>query len=384
MAAASILRDMGGFPSGDGAADLLVCGPLMISLLGLEHAWGEFIAQEPAHDESRSGQWQQLRQLFSGLGVATALLRAERPEEALAALETVACERCRSATASEGYPKVCAPACPDFDARHPSYAHLSNKGQRLAEDAARLLVTAQLDVARRVVASDPDDVGAVIRLWADAARVAALVGSGEQTQRHIADTALGRAKALVKAERLSPAIKLVEAAQQVLPDSAAREDLRSQLGQLLCDRGVIAANGERLEPALDDLRRAVRYSPHSPRPLVNLSLALQRLAGQRRDLGDLSGEYESVREANRLLEGAAAELSGSPEFEQQLVSVRKELRTVCNRWAINLAAAARYKEALEVLDQGLAELPGDAQLRGSQQTVQKYATPLRDHGQAGS
>ena len=384
MAAASVLRDLGGFPVGGDQPAHLICGPLMISLLGLERAFGDFAAHEPAHDESRSDQWRQLRQLFSGLGVATALLSAERPKEALAALEAVACERCRSTSVLEGYPKVCTAACPDFDVRHPSYACLPGKGQCLVEDTARLLIAAQLDVARRVVASDPDDVGAAIRLWADAIRAAAIVGAQEQTQRHIADTALGRAKALDKTERLSAAIKLVEAAQQVLPDSPAREELHSELGQLLCDRGVIAANDGRLEPALSDLRRAARYSPHSARPLVNLSLALHRLADQRRDLGDRSGEYESLREAKRMLEGAAAELSGSPEFEQQLVSVRKELRRVCNRWAIDLAAAAQYKEALEVLDQGLAELPGDAELRKSQQTVHKYAAPLRDHGRTGS
>ena len=384
LVAASILRDLGGFPPGDNAAGLLVCGPLMITLLGLERAWGEFVAREPAHDDSRSGQWRQLRQLFSGLGVATALLSAERPEEALAALEAMACERCRSGSAPDGYPKVCAAACPDFDVRHPSYARLPGKGQRLVEDAARLLIAAQLNVAQRVVASDPDDVGAATRLWAEAIRASAIVGAQEQTKRHIADTVLGRAKALDKGERPSAAIKLVEAAQQVLPDSPAREELRSQLGQLLCDRGVIAANDGRLEPALSDLRRAARYSPHSVRPLVNLSLALQRLAGQRRDLGDRPGEYESLRETKRMLEGAATELSGSAEFGQQLVSVRKELRTVCNRWALDLAGAGRYKEALEVLDQGLVEFPDDAELRKSQQTVQKYATPLRDHGRAGS
>ncbi|MGH3784977.1 MAG: tetratricopeptide repeat protein [Pseudonocardiaceae bacterium] len=382
MAAAGLLGELGGFPSADDG--LLVCGPFMISLLGLQGAWGEFVAREPAPDDSRSDRWRQLRQLFSGLGVATALLAAERPEEALAALDAVACERCRLATAPEGYPKVCAAACPDFDARHPSYAHLLGKGQRLAEDAARLSITAQLAVARRVVASDPDDVGTTVRLWADAIRAAAIVGAQEQTQRHIADTALGRVKSLDKAERLGAAIKLVEAAQQVLPDSPAREELHSELGQLLCDRGVAAANDGRLEPALSDLRRAARFSPHSARPLVNLSLALQRLADQRRDLGDRVGEYESLREAKRMLEGAAAELSGSPEFEQQLVSVRKELRTVCNRWALGLAAAARYREALEVLDQGLVELPDDVELRHSRQTVQRYATPLRDRGRAGS
>jgi hypothetical protein len=84
-----------------------------------------------------------------------------------------------------------------------------------------------------------------------------------------------------------------------------------------------------------------------------------------------------------MLEGAAAELSGSAEVRHQLVSVRKELRTVCNRWAIELAAAARYQEALEVLGRGLTDLPGDAQLQASRHNVHKVATRLRDHGPAG-
>ncbi|MGH3611454.1 MAG: tetratricopeptide repeat protein [Pseudonocardia sp.] len=377
MAAAGVLRDLGGFPAGGGARGLLVCGPLMISLLGLERMLGDFLAGEPGRGDPRSGQWRRLRQLFSGLGAATALLDAERPEEALVALEEAACERCRSATAREDHPSVCAQACPDFDARHPSYARLPAKGRRLAEDAARLLVAAQLGVARRIVAAGPDDLGPAIRLWEDAVRVATVAGAPAQVQRQIADTMLGRTMALAKQGRLAAAIELVDAAEHVLQDSPACEEVQRQLVQLLIDRGVIAANDDRLEHALDDLRRAVRCGPHSSRALVNLSLALQRLADQRREQGDRAGEYERLREANRMLEDAAPEMSGSPELRRQLVAVRRELRTVCNRWAIELAAGGQYEEALEVAGQGLAELPGDAQLRISQQNIENVAGRLR-------
>lgn len=379
MAATGVLRDLGGFPVRD-RPDRLVCGPLMISLLGLECAFGDFAAHDPAHDDPESGRWQQLRQLFSELGTAAALLRAERPADALSALKDAACARCRSAAAPHGYPRVCAEACSDFDARHPGYARLPAKGQRLAEDATRLLIAAQLSAARRIVAgADDDDVGAAIRLWADAVRASAAVGAQEQTHRQVAEIVLGRAKTLEKRDRLAAALKLVEGAERVLGDSAARDELRSRLAQLLTDRGVLAANDGRLEPALDDLRRAVRCSPHSVRPLVNLSLALQSLAEHRRNLGDRAGQYAQLREAKRMLEDTVPASHGSPELEHQLVSVMKRLRTVCNDWAIELAAEARYGEALDVLAGGLAEFPDDAQLRASQRNVQKG----RD-GRAGS
>jgi tetratricopeptide (TPR) repeat protein len=381
--AAGVLRDLGGLPSGGDRPALLMCGPVMISLLHLEHALSDFVAQQPAHDEPQSNLWQRLRLLFSSLGVATALLRAQRPEEALDALGQVACERCRSANVLVGYPKVCGQTCPDFDVRNPSYARLPAKSRRLAEDAARLSITAQLDVARRIVAADPDDLDTAIRLWADAVRVSAVVQATEQTQRQIVDTVLGRAKTLEKRDHLEEAIALLEAAEQVLEAAPAGDEVRSQLGQLLTDRGVISANSGDLEHALDDLRRAARCSPHASRPLINLSLALQRLADQRRGHGDHAGAYERLREAKHVLEDARSNKSGSPEFEQQLASVRKELRTLCNHWAIELAATARYEEALEVLSQGLTELPDDAQLRHSHQSIGTVAAD-RGRRQAGS
>jgi hypothetical protein len=70
-----------------------------------------------------------------------------------------------------------------------------------------------------------------------------------------------------------------------------------------------------------------------------------------------------------MLEDAGPEMSGIPQFAQELVSVRRELRAVCNRWAIELSATARYDDALEVLSEGLLELPGDAALRASQQSI---------------
>lgn len=363
-AAASALRELGGFPSVP--AGILVCGPLMISLLGLEQAWGEFVARHSGPGDSRADQWRALRQLFSSLGATTALLEAERPEEALAALDKIACEECRAPTAPAGHPRVCVATCPDFNTHHPGYAGLPDKGRRLAEDAAWLVIAARLGVARRLVATDPDDAGAVIRLWEGAITAASLVGARERTQREVADTVLGRAKALAKTDRLAAAITLLEAAEQVLADASAREELRSELGQLLTDRGVDAANDDRLEYALSDLRRAVRYSPYSPRPIISLSLALQRRAGEQ---DDRQGRYESLREAKRMLESAASELSGSPEFGQQLDSVRKELTTVSNGWAIELAAETRYEEALEVLNRALVDLPGDDLLRKSQHNI---------------
>jgi tetratricopeptide (TPR) repeat protein len=374
LTTAEVLRDLGGLPSVHDEGKLLVGGPLMISLAGLEAALADFVAREGAPDDARSShprssQWRRLRQLCSGLGVATALLAADRPEEALAALAEVACERCRSATAPADGPTVCKPDCLDFNVRHPSYACLPGKEQRLAEDAARLLIASQLGVARRIVATDQGDVDAAIRLWGRAIKASTVVGQTAQTHRQIVDTVLGRAKALQKRDRSAAAITLLEAAERVLGDSPAREELSSELAQLLTDRGVLAANHGRLDQGLEDLRRAAQCSPHASRPWINLSRVLQRLADQRRDRGDHAGEYELLRQAKHMLEDAGPEMSGIPQFAQELVSVRRELRAVCNRWAIELSATARYDDALEVLSEGLLELPGDAALRASQQSI---------------
>ncbi|MFJ9426640.1 hypothetical protein [Streptomyces sp. NPDC101249] len=86
--AARLLAEAGGL-SWTGAAGTVVCGPLRIVELGREAELGAFVA---AAGEAAA----ELRQAFSHLGFAHALLRLDRPAEALAALSGLRCPSCRA------------------------------------------------------------------------------------------------------------------------------------------------------------------------------------------------------------------------------------------------------------------------------------------------
>lgn len=362
MAAATILRDLGGLPSAGDGDSSLICGPLMISLLGVQRALGDFTAREPPADEAPPGLRRRLRQLFSGLGAATVLLDAERAEDALAALETGACKRCRTAAESSVYPTVCAPDCTDFDVLHVGYAGLRAKGSRLAEDATRLSITARLSAALHIVAMDRGDVGAAIRFWRDALHVAAAAGIIEQTVRQVSEAVLGRIKALKRKGLFSEAIELVEETIPLLGDSSANEELRSTLSELFTDRGVMAGNEERWNESLGDLRRGMDCNPQASRPRIYLSTVLQRLASHRSSDGDRIAARELLREAKRIVEGALNHRPVGPDVGRQLEDVKEDLRSLWSGWAVELAVDGAYRDALDVLDEGLTDLPADARL----------------------
>lgn len=366
MAAATVLRELGGLSSAGDHGATLVCGPLMIPLLGAQRALDSVTAREPLTDEQADEAQREtrrkLRQLFSGLGAATALLDADRAEDALAALAAGACERCRAGTETSVSPTVCAPSCADFDVLHLGYANLRAKGTRLAEDAAQLSIAARLGAALRIVAMDGEDVRAAVRLWRDALQVAAAAGTAESTQRQISEVVLGRTKALQGKKLLSEAIELIEEALTLLRDSSDSEELRSKLSELFTERGVLAGNEDRWDDSVGDLRRGIDRNPRASRPRVNLSIALQRLASHRSSDGDRVGARELLREAKRTLECALSHPPASPDVGRQLEAVKEDMRSLWSGWAVELAVEGAYKEAVKIVDEGLIDLPADARL----------------------
>lgn len=384
LAAADVLRELGGLAPAGSSGPAVVCGPLMISLLGMQDALAVVLAraapQDPQADEPVPNEptlnelipdaARRIRTLFSGLGAARALLEAERPEDALVAVQYAACSRCRCCAAPEAGPPVCAPDCADFDTLHPGYAGLRAKGLLLAEDAAAVWIAAMLGTARRLVSTDGADPGAVRQRWKDALKLAAGIGKQDQVGRRISETVLGRTRVLTGEALFSEAIALTEEAISVLGsvreaghgDSSARDELQCRLAELLTDRGVLAGNEGNWDDCMRDLRRGMQTNPRAARPRINLSIALQRLARYRRDEGNRVAARELLREAKRIIEGASPQAPHSPQMARQAAAVTEDLRSLCAGWAIELAMAGAYREALEVLDEGLADLPADDRL----------------------
>ncbi|MFE9646099.1 hypothetical protein ACFYO0_18735 [Streptomyces sp. NPDC006365] len=111
--AARLLAEAGGLSVAVGAAPL-VCGPLRIVELGREGELGAFVAEA---GEAASA----LRRAFSHLGFAQALLRLDRPQEALTALSGLRCPSCRArGTAGDEVPRRDRPPAAGAPGHHPA------------------------------------------------------------------------------------------------------------------------------------------------------------------------------------------------------------------------------------------------------------------------
>jgi tetratricopeptide (TPR) repeat protein len=295
VGAAGQLAAVGGFPWPDTAAEPLVCGPLMIRLLGCAESFGAYVA---APDTPES-----LRRWFSRLGLAEALLDLDRIQEARAALDRMAGAEHQGA----------------FDRDNPGYAGSPGKAERLEQDARELAVRIQLALAHAAMTIPESDTGAVARHFREALRLAVGIGRREETEGRVVDAVLGRVKALGEKGGLTPAIALLEAAREVCAQAAAgdpapapREQLTGRLAELLVRRGVEAGNDRRWEEAVADLRRAAALNPHAAGPLLNLSFALAARARQLRRTAPAQA-IELALEAVQQLQPRLPNFVGQPE-----------------------------------------------------------------------
>jgi tetratricopeptide (TPR) repeat protein len=354
LRAAEVLEAAGGFPlPGSGGTELL-CGPLMIRLLRLERAFGDFLGLQatprkrarglmarfldpPRERAIDPGRIPLLRICFSGLGAARAWLDLGRPREALASLDDLACPLCREPRPSRGTPAapavappaVCAATCPRFDELHPGYAGLPDKATALAADALTLAVDARLALAESAVAAGPPDLATVRECWREAVRLSSLAGREEEVRRGIVETALGRAATMARPGRFDEAVKLLDAAESVC-GGPADPRLLGRLAELLAARGIETANADpsRVEEAVADLRRAVRHNPHFPHAIVNLGTALRMWAG---DHVEAEAAAELLEEAVQVLQDGAERFTGRSDLGEELQKARDELAEL-RRW----------------------------------------------------
>lgn len=397
LKAADLLSTLEGFLLPGTDNERLVCGPLMIRFLGLERAFGAFVSQlsvrrerpddpvlsllwrllgrtgEAGVDERLPGpaQQKQLRYYFSQLGIAQALVELERPQEALAALTEAACPSCQAAvlrsrparSTPEWFPLVCVETCPGFDSLNPGYAGTQSKGRDLWTDALELAIEVLLRLAQSCITASPMDMQAAADHWQEASRLSRELGAPEPTQRRIVETTLGRVQVLEQRRRFNEAIALLEAAEAVCDDQAA-QDLVGRLAEVLADRAIMAGNATlpRWNDAVTDLRRAVRYNPHSTRPLINLGIALQMWAQERYEQGEYEAAEELVQEAVQQLREGVARMPGHPQLEEQYQTAQGNLRDLIRMRAFHLAEDGQIARAVAVLEQGIEELPGDTQM----------------------
>jgi cellulose synthase operon protein C len=329
--AARLLAEAGGLPlaTGDGP---LVCGPLRIVELGREPELGAFVG---AAGEAAPA----LRQAFSHLGLAQALLRLDRPDEALAALYGLRCPGCRGRAATgrttdpaSHHPdraSVCDPDCAHFDARNPAYAGQAGKHRTLMRDGRALALAARLAKGRVALTPAALDIRAAAASWRKALAHARALEQGAEVEAVVADTALGAAKALHRSGDINAAAGTLQAAYALL-GAGQLDRLKGQLARVLTERGVIRANADlaRLEEPADDLRRAVELNPHLHRAQVNLGIVLRILGAQARSSGSLVGARNRLQDAVDQLTDALARFPEDPELTEHRDLARNELALV--------------------------------------------------------
>jgi tetratricopeptide (TPR) repeat protein len=346
--AARLLAEAGGLPLATGSAPL-VCGPLRIVELGREAELGAFVSA--AGDAAPA-----LRQAFSHLGFAQALLRLDRPAEALSALSGLRCPRCRARggsgdegrrggggeqsggdTASHGRaaaPRaergaVCDPDCTRFDTRNPAYAGQAAKHVLLMRDGRSLALAARLAQGRAALTPTGPDVRRAATSWQRALTHARAIGQGPEVEAIVADTALAAAKALHRAGDIDAAGSTLESAYALLGEGQ-HERLKGQLARVLTDRGIAQANRDmdRLEGPAADLRRAVEINPHLHRAQANLGVVLRILGARMRWSGSLVGCRSRLQEALDRVTAALEHFPGDPELSQLRDLVEADLALV--------------------------------------------------------
>ncbi|MEU6253672.1 hypothetical protein [Streptomyces sp. NPDC047043] len=355
--AARLLADAGGLPLAT-ASGPLVCGPLRIVELGREPELGAFVSA--AGDAAPA-----LRQAFSHLGLAQALLRLDRPGEALAALSGLRCPSCRarSATSPNGTPAavetnpppthtpttahehsqahpaqtprrpdraaVCDPGCVHFDARNPAYAGQAGRHRQLMLDGRALAMAARLAQGQVALTPVAPDVRTAAASWQKALVHARAIGQGAEVEAIVADTALGAAKALHRSGDINAAGATLEAAYALL-DEGQHDRLKGQLARVLTERGITRANAdmERLEAPAADLRRAVELNPHLHRAQVNLGVVLRILGARMRWSGSLVGARNKLKEAVDHLTDGLAHFPEDPELAELRDLVQDDLALV--------------------------------------------------------
>jgi tetratricopeptide (TPR) repeat protein len=389
LKAAVALKELGGFPLPGMANEKLVCGPLMIQVLGLHKEFGQFVSElqvqeeapiqnvieflhilfgkELEHPAERLPDLEQKKRLmryFSRLGITQALLDLSRPQEALEALSYAACERCREAAMSRqpsGLSQqkqlvVCSEACEDFDYYNPGYAMLPDKGVRFREDAIELAIEAHLSLAQSEITIIPMDIQAACNNWREAITLSKELGSeaSEQTQRRIVEMTLGRVQVLERGGKLDEAISLLERAEGICDDRFDR-DLVGRLAELLTDRGVKAGNEKppRCEEAVRDLRRAVALNPYAARPRVNLCIALRMWAAQCYSEGREDEAIERLKEAVRQAKEGTTVIPNYPELQQQMGQAQSELSILYNSRGVHKAEGEDWEGALNDIEMAL-------------------------------
>jgi tetratricopeptide (TPR) repeat protein len=407
LAAAAELKRLGGLPA---AADVgpdaaggeapaaaallprLVCGPLMIHLLGLGRLLGGWLrsrafpsataSPSPSRgDPAAAAGGPGCRRAFSSLGLVQAELDAGRPAAAVTAVRDLRCGECRAeavalppeAGPAGWQPLLCPVECSRFEELHPAWSALPDREEALRREALALAAEALSSLAGHRLSVRGTDLAGAAAAAREAMRLAGLCGGAGVIGRRLGAEAAARVEALEADGRRGEAVACLEAVRGILRRASATDGLDEIEGRLanhLADRGITAANDEppRWSEATSDLRRALALNPHTLRPRLNLARILEAHAELQR-IGTPDAALDGLEEAFALLTETSDLFPGRADVEDDRRRLAGLLAEVVHGRAWDLEREGGFEAALALLRRGLNRLPADPLLAAKRSAV---------------
>jgi tetratricopeptide (TPR) repeat protein len=325
--------------------------------------------------------------------MAQAMLDLSRPEEALEALTDISCHVCRSYSQYRqsqntfGKDQIigCAADCPNFDHANSSYAGSVDKEFWLTLDATELAIEAHLAAAQLTLTAAEMNVETACSHWKQAIKMASELGAeySDNTQRQIVNATLGRSAALQRDRRLDEAIALLERSQHIC-QVRHRQEIRSQLGEVLTNRGIKAGNNEppNWSAAAKDLRRAVDLNAHAVRARINLCIVLNSWAGQELDQDNEHMAIKLLEEVVERVNKAGSAGANHPNLQRELADANEALSMIYNRRGVRLANEKDWTSAIRALDSAVKLAPhAELVQQNLKQIYRNYAFDFLERGQ---
>ncbi len=328
------LRELGGFTPRDGSpGSELSAGALYIALQGLEEPFGRFLSElsvkssGSAPDDSPLGMLQRLmemfedsededesavepevkedlQKLFSPLRLAWMLENDGHPAQALRRIQEL---------------EDSARTMPRALACNPAFA-ASDSRDEYSQLVTRYRVALLLRLGERDVASGPERLKPGLASWSEALSRAVAIGEKDQIAEAIREKALGRSHVLLERDRSDEALKLLAAVNKL----CGGDRVKGLLATLYANRGIEAANADRPQKAVTDLRRARKLNRHSTHISSQLAMALTMRSRELTE-EDPRRSLRLIQEAAKLADEAVKADPYNKELQQLAQGIKLEL-----------------------------------------------------------
>ena len=298
LAAARLLKKVGGFPVPDASFERICVGPIFISMSGYEKSFASFVTQlqlnyldVPEFQENEDPvaalmnmmeRWEQqeksgavdpadkerLERLFSVLRVSTILHEEGKSDAALSHLPPIRKVNGDGRGPRENGLRV-ATRRKNLTQRSPAFARKGG-AEDFQESALRLEIDVLTALGEQDVASSENRISEGLEHWSAALALAPNSDQYAVVAAKIRDTALGRANVLRDREQSAQAIDLLERVNELCGD----EEVRNLLSRFHAVEGVQAALGGDWYTGVIKLRHAITLNSHSLYAHSNLVSAL--------------------------------------------------------------------------------------------------------------